>query len=258
MQMKGIKTKHYFSKIMTIYGQNSVRAALSNHSLDCRNMHVSVSKQNNAKIRNLIKLAEERDLYIKFYAEAELARISKNGRQDQGVALDVLCPNFQEVSTHASQLKDKSNLIAFDGITNPKNIGMIIRSTVAAGIDGIVYPQRNSPRLGPLVIQASAGTLFSAPILKCNSIEDAMHEYTKKDFQIFILDVKSKNTLLNMTFGERNMFILGGETLGTSPSVRRLANQTISIPMSNNVDSLNVAVAGSILSYFIRYTLKSS
>ena len=247
------KQQSSFSQLITVYGQNSVREALENEDLDCHKLHVDETRKDKPGIALIIKLANERDLPRRFHKSKRLAQISKNGRQDQGVALDVRCPKFQELEDHLQQTQTHTNLVALDGITNPKNVGIIIRSATAAGLDGVVYPRHNTPRLGPLVIQSSAGTVFKAPIIWCDSLKEALNKCIENDFEIVLLSEKSNYSLFDMPSMKKVVYVLGGESTGNSIETKQLASQTVSIPMDNNVESLNVAAAASILFYSIKY-----
>ncbi len=247
------KQKSLFNSIITVYGQNSVQEALGNLDLDCHRMHVSVERKDKSSLAELIKLAKQRNLPISLHKAKKLAQISKNSRQDQGIALDVRCPKFQELEDHLQSSRTESNLVALDGVTNPKNVGIIIRSATAAGMDGILYPRYKSPQISPLVIQASAGTIFKAPIIRCDTIKDALKKYLEIGFKIVVLDEKSNHSLFDMPYIKKAIYVLGGESSGSSFSIQQISSHAVSIPMQNDVESLNVAAAASILFYSIKY-----
>ncbi len=247
------KYQSNYTQVVTIYGQNSVQEALENQNIHCLKIHVDKLRKHKPKIKVIIKLAEDRTLPIRFHSPHTLAQISKNARQDQGVALDIRCPSFLEHEVHVKETKINTNLVALDGITNPKNVGIIIRSATASGMDGIIYPKDSTPRIGPLVIQSSAGTIFKAPIIRCSNLEDALFKYLENGFEIIVLNQKSKNSLFDMPTIHKAIYVLGGESTGISLSTNQLASYTVSIPMENNVESLNVAATASILFYFVKY-----
>ena len=155
---------------LTLYGRKPALEALSDHSLAVHCVHLASSNRPGGIIAEITRLAERRGITIRHHDKQALSRISKNARQDQGVALDVLCPRFRRVEDLATSNVTQARVLALDGITNPQNVGMIVRSAVAAGIDGLLYPKRSVAALGPLVIKASAGTVFKAPILQCATL----------------------------------------------------------------------------------------
>ncbi len=141
--------------------------------------------------------------------------------------------------------------LALDGVTNPQNMGMAIRSATAAGVDGILYADKGNPALGPLVIKASVGTVFRAPLRRCTTIKDGLRELQAAGFQLYRLDARGTGSLFSLDLAPRSVFVLGGETEGISAAVQALQGQDIHIPMANEVESLNVAVSASLVAYHI-------
>ena len=163
--------------MLTVYGRKPALEALQDASLACHALHLADNNREGGIIAELTALAGRRNVPVSHHSRAELARISKNGKQDQGVALDVLCPAFEGIDSYLLERADKSShvrLLALDGISNPANLGMIIRSAAAGAVDGIICPRRGNAALGPLVIKASAGTVYRAPLLRCESLPEAL------------------------------------------------------------------------------------
>jgi len=148
----------------------------------------------------------------------------------------------------------QARVLALDGITNPQNVGMIVRSAVAAGIDGLLYPKRGVAALGPLVIKSSAGTVFKAPILQCATLSEGLKVLAENGFQILTLDARGPLSLYDVEPAARAVFVLGGETEGISPAAQAMSNQQVRIPMSNNVESLNVAVTAALVAFQLTAT----
>ena len=168
------------SKTLTIYGRKPVLEALNDNALSPQRLHLADSNKPGGIVSHIETAAKKHDISIAYHDRLALSRISKNGKQDQGVALDLFCPNYstlQELLSKRAEKPDKPfRGLLLDGITNPQNVGMIIRSAVAAGIDGILYPKRGVAALGPLVIKASAGNLFKASVIRCETVPDALQE----------------------------------------------------------------------------------
>lgn len=237
--------------MITLYGRNAVLEALQDPSLDCRMLHLATSNRPGGAITELRRAARRRDVPERSHSREALARISRNGRQDQGVALDVYCPQLREFESVLASGGDRTcHLIALDGVTNPQNLGMAIRSATAAGIDGILYADRGNPALGPLVIKASAGTVFRAPLLRCPDVAHAARTLQRDGFTIYRLQAGAARDLETARpFARRALFVLGGETDGVSAAVRQLPGEDLAIPMANGVESLNVAVSAALVAY---------
>ena len=187
---------------------------------------------------------------IKLHSREELARISKNGKQDQGVAVDVMCPSFRSLEDYLAGITaEPRRLLALDGINNPQNLGMIIRSAAAGGIDGIIWSRRGNAALGPLVIKASAGTLYRAPLVIASELPAALQQCGARGADICILDASAPTSLFEYKPERHCIYVLGNETGGVSAAVRELADTGLSIPMANSVESLNVAVTASLIAY---------
>ncbi len=140
-------------------------------------------------------------------------------------------------------------LIALDGIQNPQNLGMIIRSCAASKIDGIILPKKSSAKISPLVVKASAGTLFKLPIYYCNDLKDILP--TLNDTKIYSLSSHAKNSIYDLEKSKKSVFVLGNESDGVSQDIEKLCNDSLSIPMNRGVESLNVAVTASLLAFML-------
>jgi 23S rRNA (guanosine2251-2'-O)-methyltransferase len=126
---------------------------------------------------------------------------------------------------------------------------MIVRSAAAAGIDGILWPQRGVAALGPLVIKASAGALFRAPIIHCQQVSEALERCQSLGMAIATLDGASTTSVFDYRADRPTVFVLGSESEGVSANATASADISLAIPMANGVESLNVAVAAGILAY---------
>jgi 23S rRNA (guanosine2251-2'-O)-methyltransferase len=242
--------KSFFDRMLTVYGRKPVLEALQDSSLQCHALHLAHSNREAGIVREIRQCAESLGVSIKLHTREELARISKNGKQDQGVALDILCPAFQGLEDYlAEPASETRRLLALDGITNPQNLGMLIRSAAAGQIDGIILPRKGTAALGPLVIKASAGTLYRAPLLLHPSLPEALELCRAKGAQICTLQAEAPLTLFHHREQGFCVYVLGNETDGVSATIKALADTQLSIPMRNGVESLNVAVTASLIAY---------
>ncbi len=237
--------KAYFEKIITLYGRNVVVEALQDSSIEVHKLHMASSNKPDGAVKTILSLAKTRNIEITYHEKNSLSRISKNAKQDQGVAIDIIAQTYK----NASEIKNLNNfrLIALDGIQNPQNLGMIIRSCAAGNVDGIILPKKSSAKISPLVIKASAGTLFKLPIYYCYSLDEILPKL--KDTSIYALSSHAKTSIYDVKAEEKSIFVLGNESDGISSEVEQLCNNSISIPMQRGVESLNVAVTASLLAF---------
>ncbi|SMP86975.1 23S rRNA (guanosine2251-2'-O)-methyltransferase [Epsilonproteobacteria bacterium SCGC AD-308-O04] len=237
--------KAYFEKIITLYGRNVVIEVLQDNNIEIHKLHLADSNKTDGAIKEILTLAQKRNIEISYHNKNALSRISKNAKQDQGVAIDIIAKSYQ----NAKEIRNLNTfrLIALDGIQNPQNLGMIIRSCAAGNVDGIILPKKSSAKISPLVIKASAGTLFKLPIFFCDSLEEILP--TLEDVKIYLLSSHAKHTIHDITPHAKTIFVLGNESDGVSQEVEKLCNDSLSIPMNRGVESLNVAVTASLIAF---------
>ena len=241
----------FFDRVVTIYGRKPALEALLDRRLSCHTVHLAESNRPSGIIADILAAASARDIPVQRHSREELAHISKNGRQDQGVAVDVLCPRFRSLAAYLAQLPPETpqRLLALDGITNPQNLGMIVRSATAGQVDGIIWSRKGNAALGPLVIKASAGTLYRAPLLPCPALPAELRDCRDLGFEICTLAADAPLSLFEYLPQGRCIYVLGNETEGVSAAVAAMADRALSIPMNNGVESLNVAVTASLIAY---------
>ena len=240
--------KAFFAKIITIYGRNAVLEVLEDDSITIHKLHLSDSNKSVAQLDKMVTIAKNRAIEIAYHNKKGLSRISKNAKQDQGVALDIV---LEHAMSDDEFLKKHSSfrVIALDGIHNPQNLGMIIRSCSAGDIDAIILPTKNSAQISPLVIKASVGTLFRIPIIKTNSLVKSLEKFKEADAKLYTLSSHAKKSYRDEVYGDKSVFILGNESEGVSKEVEKISTSSISIPMKIGVESLNVAVTASLLAF---------
>lgn len=240
--------KAHFEKIITLYGRNVAIEVLQDSSIEIEKVHLANSNKTDGAVDTILQLAKKRGTEVVYHDKNALSRISKNAKQDQGVAIDIIANSYQ----NANEIKNLKSfrLLALDGIQNPQNLGMIVRSCAAGNIDGIILPKKNSAKISPLVIKASAGTLFKLPIFYCNTLEEILGEL--KDSKIYLLSSHAKYNIYDLSLESKTIFVLGNESDGVSKEVEKLCNDSVSIPMQRGVESLNVAVTASIIA-FMKY-----
>ncbi|MFK7733343.1 MAG: TrmH family RNA methyltransferase [Pseudomonadales bacterium] len=249
----GSKNKRLLQTI-TVYGRNPVLEALNNHSLHIDRLHLADSNKAGTAIQEMLNLAQQRHIEVVYHSRRELSRISRNGRQDQGVALDIYCPttrSFDAWLAEASADATNLSMLALEGVTNPQNLGMCIRSASAAGVDAILLAGKGSSGLNPLAIKASAGTAFNAPLVYCRDFESAMTSLRELGCSIFTLAANAEKSLYDLPKPCAGVFVLGNESIGVSRELQAMSTKALSIPMRNQVESLNVAASATLVAFHI-------
>lgn len=243
--------KVFLEKILTVFGRKPVLEVINDTSVTVHRVHLSDSNKPAKIIQDIETAAKRRNIEICYHTKHALSRISKNAKQDQGVAADIFLKGYLELRQFIQSKRDAPfTLLALDKVTNPQNVGMIIRSVCASPATGLIIPNKGCAKLDSLVIKASAGTLFKAPILRCDALEDSLTLLANTGANIIGLDAHSSLKISDIDTNGKNVFVLGNETDGLSENIRALCTHYVGITMNNHVESLNVAVTASLIAFY--------
>nr|WP_026316175.1 RNA methyltransferase [Actinokineospora enzanensis] len=235
-------------RFVTVYGRKPVLEALADQRLSVDKV-VLADNAHGPAAREILDAARERGVPVQRATPHRVKVLAGNGKQDQGVLADVVAPRMRRLTDALSAAKRPATVLLLDGITTPANVGMILRTATAAGIGGIVVPRRGVAGIDPLVVKASAGVAFTAPVLRCASAEEAAADLRAAGYPLYALDAGARRTVFDAELPRPAAFVLGSETAGITDGVRPHVNRWLSIPMSGGVESLNVAAAAAVLCF---------
>ncbi|MCL2585752.1 MAG: RNA methyltransferase [Streptosporangiales bacterium] len=234
---------------ITIYGRMPVLEVLQDDSLEVDKLLVADNARGESLDR-ILALARKRRIEVRDAPPHRVKLLAGNGKQDQGVLADVIAPRMRTLGEFTERIpRGVCRVLVLDGVTNPANVGMIIRTATAAGMAGVVLPHAGSPSIDPLVIKASAGVAFRASIIRCRTGADAAEELARSGFRIYGLSGSGDASLYDERIPDRAAFVLGNETSGLSAETGDWVGRWLSIPMAGGVESLNVASAAAVLSF---------
>ena len=234
-----------------VYGRNSVVEALR-AEVPVATMYIATRIDTDDRVREALKLATERGLAILETPRGELDRLTDGGVH-QGLALQV--PPYDYA--HPSDLLDPEMpgiplVVALDGITDPRNLGAIVRSVAAFGGHGVVVPERRSVGMTASAWKTSAGAAARIPVARASNLTRALEEFKKAGFFILGLDMDGDVELPDLSLASEPLVIVtGSEGKGLSRLVRETCDQIVSIPMSSAVESLNAGLATGVTLYEI-------
>lgn len=234
-------------RFVTVYGRKPVLEALDDPALSVDKVVLADTARGPAA-REILDAARSRGVAVQRATAQRVKVLAGNGKQDQGVLADVVAPRMKPLALALEEGGLKSVLV-LDGITTPANVGMILRTATAAGIDGIVVPRRGVASIDPLVVKASAGVAFRAPVLRCGTSAEASALLRASGFPLYALDSHASDTIYSASFPAHAAFVLGSETAGITEDVRPHITSWLSIPMAAGVESLNVASAAAVLCF---------
>lgn len=237
---------------LTLFGRKPVLEALNDPRITSQKLFVARGLRGGL-VDEITRRAEQVGLPIERLSSSELSRISKNGRQDQGVALDVQAPRHLSLAEHlresSSDATTHQPLFLLDGLTTPANVGMVIRSAWASGAAGIILPREGCAPLNPLAVKASAGVAIHAAVLSCQSALEATELLIEHKIPIFGLAGEASRSLYEATWPQRAAWVIGNESEGMSAAVRERLTESVSLPMAGQVESLNAAAAASVVAF---------
>ncbi len=199
-------------RFVTVYGRKPVLEALADTALTVDKV-VLADTARGAAAAEILRAAGERGVPVQRATAQRVKVLAGNGKQDQGVLADVVAPRMRTLAKFLSG-RSRGSVLLLDGITTPANVGMIIRTATAAGMAGIIVPRRGVAGLDPLVVKASAGVAFRAPLVRCATAEEAAEALRSAGYRLFGLDGRAGRTVFSGTFPAMSAFVMGGETEG--------------------------------------------
>jgi 23S rRNA (guanosine2251-2'-O)-methyltransferase len=228
---------------MIIYGKQASLYALREHSDKIETIYLN-------KLSILPKdLLKKYGSKIKTIENKWAQKLSRGGNH-QGVLVEIKEPQAPSLS----ELKDEKFLLILDGLTDIGNIGAIIRSAYALGVDGVIVTGIKQLNLSG-VVRASSGAALSMPPLLHNNILDLINELKQVGFKIYGADLDGK-PLQNALFEQKRVLVLGSEDRGISKRAKEKLDDIFKITMHREFDSLNVSAATAIFLHRMSYAIK--
>lgn len=228
-----------------VTGIHAVREALeAGRALDSV---LIVSGRRGDRIEELVQLARRRGVPVRFEDRAQVDRAA-GSREHQGVvAFAAAKPTVGlEDLLKAAKASLAALLVLLDGIEDPHNLGAIIRTSLAAGAQGVIVTERRSAGLTDAVGRASAGALAHLPVARVPNLARAMEEVKEAGCWLVGLDERAEKSLTDLDLTGPVGIVLGGEGKGLHELVRTRCDFLASIPTTGPVRSLNVSVAAGI------------
>jgi 23S rRNA (guanosine2251-2'-O)-methyltransferase len=235
---------------ITVYGRMPVLEVLQDVALAVDKVVVAEGSRGDS-VDRIRDLARRRGIEVRTASAHRVKVLAGNGKHDQGVLADVVAPRMALVDDFVQRPAGggSDTVLVLDGVGNPSNVGMILRTATAAGLAGVVLPRVGSPGVDPLVVKASAGVAYRAPILRCRTAADGVRALKEAGWRVVGLDGGAPDDLYATALPAATAFVLGNETEGVSQEVAGLVDTWVSIPMANHVESLNVSGAAAIVSF---------
>ena len=240
------------SEVVT--GRNSVLEALRAR-IPATTLYMAARIEFDDRVKEILQMATSRGMPILEVMRPELDRLAGFDSVHQGVALKV--PPYEYA--HPLELLDKvisrgqvPLLVALDGITDPRNLGAIIRSVAAFGGQGVIVPQRRSVGLTAAAWKTSAGAAARTPVAMATNLTQTIKAYKDRGVFVLGLDGGGNVSLPQLALAkEPVLVVVGSEGKGLSRLVTENCDAVVSIPISASTESLNAGIAASVTLYEI-------
>ncbi|MQS52963.1 23S rRNA (guanosine(2251)-2'-O)-methyltransferase RlmB [Companilactobacillus mishanensis] len=234
-----------------VYGHHSVMELLKSPTANQRVNKVLVQKGLTSEhIGEVVKIAKRDRLIVQDVPKSKLDSITDGGNH-QGMAAYIAPYKYAELEDIFKSAEAKGTdpfILILDKIEDPHNLGSILRTADAVGVDGIIIPKHRSSGLTSVVAKTSTGAIEHVPVVRVTNLVNTINDLKKRNVWIFGTAMEGDNYREWDAKGAIAL-VIGNEGKGVSPLVQKQVDQTLNIPMVGHVQSLNASVATGILLY---------
>ncbi|MFA5933613.1 MAG: 23S rRNA (guanosine(2251)-2'-O)-methyltransferase RlmB [Candidatus Paceibacterota bacterium] len=202
-------------------------------------------------IEDILNQASKRKIPVSFVPDRKISDLAGKDSVSQGIVALISPTKYFTLKEWLPSVDMDSNpiVIVLDELEDPHNVGAILRSAAAAGASGVILGKHNQAQVNATVYKTSAGTAGRVPIVRVSNINDALKNLKDAGFWIIGLDGNSKKTLWQEDFNSSTALVVGSEGSGIRTKTLEACDFTVSIPMQNNVESLNASVSTALVLY---------
>ena len=233
-----------------IIGINPVMEALRS-GRPIQRLLIAEQRKSDRDIAEIIRLAKRGGIEIRMATRDALNREAPN-TVHQGVVASAAARGYatlDDVLQIPSQLGQTPLFLILDGVEDPRNLGAILRTADAAGVHGVIIPERRAAGLTETVGKAAAGALEYVPVVKVVNIVNTIEDLKKAGIWIAAAEAGGNMQYWDADFVRPTALVLGGEDKGVRRLVREHCDYTLSLPLMGQISSLNVSVAAGVLLY---------
>ena len=238
-----------------IIGQHAVIEALRNPKRKVLRVFLTEESRKNIH-RKSPKKDLLNDVKVYFKTKKELDKYStKENLLHQGYVAEI--EHFDKPILK-DFIKEKSNitLVCLDGVTDPRNIGSLIRSAAAFAIDGIIIKERNFPSESKLMFKAASGSIEYINIFEVSNINSTLKNLKDKNFWVYGFDGKGEKNFTDIEWKGNNILLFGSEGSGMHQHTSKYADFLVKIDINKNIESLNISNSAAIVFHHLSYIKK--
>ena len=236
-----------------IAGRNSVVEALR-AEVPVAGVYVAEGAERDGRLRETFKLVAERGISLLEISKRELDRLT-DGAVHQGLAAKVPAYEYAHPDDLLRLAKESGAaplIVALDSITDPRNLGAVVRSAAGFGAHGVVVPERRAAGMTASAWKTSAGAAARVPVAQCVNLTRQLKAYQDAGCMVVGLDAEGDVSLPDLELADGPLvLVVGAEGGGLSRLVAETCDQLVSIPMANQLESLNAGVAAGVALYGI-------
>ena len=224
---------------MIVYGKNVARDLIKKDK-----KINNIILQDNFEDKDLISLIENKKIKVEYKSKREIDNLAKGVHQ--GIILDI--PDYQYKSLDEI-ISNSSFLVILDHLEDPHNLGAIIRTCEAAGVDGIIIPKDRQVQINSTVMKTSVGTLDNVNIASVVNIANTIDKLKEEGFWVVGTALEDSVDYRNIDYSGKIVLIIGNEGSGMTNLVTKKCDYIAKIPMYGTTNSLNASVAAGIMIY---------
>ena len=237
----------------TVLGRNPVLECLR-AGVPATVLYIALGAEADERVTESVSRAGDLGLAILEVPRADLDRMTAN-HLHQGIALQVPPYNYAHPDDliAAATESPPALLVALDNISDPRNLGAIVRSVAAFGGHGVMIPQRRSASVTAVAWRTSAGAAARVPVARATNLTRALKDWADRGLRVIGLDAGGDTAIDDLDGTDPLVVVVGSEGKGLSRLVRQNCDEVVSIPMANQTESLNASVAaGVVLAEIVR------
>ena len=247
----------------SIFGLHSVEALLKNKPEQIEIVYIDSHRQDK-RVVQLVELLDQASIKYEYISKNILDKKAP-GVNHQGIVAMVannssLLPqiSFKDFLKEKSA-SESSIVIVLDGITDPHNLGAIIRTCDCFGVDAVIVPKDNSASVNATVAKTSAGAVNYVPVIVVNNLARTLEELKEHNYWIAGTTLAENSVeLFDFTPDKKIVWVMGSEDKGIRRLVAENCDYLVSIPMEGNTQSLNVSVAAGVVLSYTKYVKKKN
>lgn len=238
--------------MQVIYGINPVTEMLQGGAKGVQRI-VLAGTRGGEDMQDLLGLAARAGVPVEYRDRAYLEKLAGTGNH-QGVVC--FCRDFgyadlDDLIANRREPFVEGLIVILDGVTDPQNLGALLRTARCFGANGVIIPQDRASPVTPTVVKASAGAALHLPVARVVNIANTLERLKKEGYWIYGAEARSGTDLERVDFGGGVALVMGSEGGGIRPLVRKKCDFFVSIPLPGNFESLNVSVAAGVILHHI-------